>query len=84
MPTLVDLTEQELAELKAFTKEADVAAAVRSVMTEYLRFARRMQLKALSGQVPMQANWSALEAAELREQDGDSCRLVVGQRSGSE
>ena len=72
MSTLVDLTEQELAELRAFTKEADAAAAVRLAMTEYLRFARRMQLKAISGQVPMQENWPSLEASELREQDGNS------------
>jgi hypothetical protein len=72
MATVVDLSEQELAELKAFTKEADAASAIRSAMREYLRFARRMQLKAMSGQVQMEENWPALEAAELREQDGGS------------
>jgi len=71
MPTVVDLTEQELAELKAFTKEADAAAAVRSAMAEYLRFARRMQLKSLSGKVHMEDNWQALEASELRERDAE-------------
>ncbi|MBW8883197.1 MAG: hypothetical protein JF612_00155 [Planctomycetia bacterium] len=72
MPTIVDLTEQELAELKALTKQADITAAVRSAMTEYLRHARRMQLKALSGQVEMDNNWQSLEAVELRKADGDS------------
>lgn len=67
MSTTIDLTEQELAELRSFTKQADPAAAVRSAMLEYLRFARRMHLKELSGKVTMEENWQALEAAELRE-----------------
>lgn len=70
--TLVELTEQELAELKAFTNEADAATAIRAAMTEYLRFARRMRLKALSGQVQMEENWPALEASELGGTHGDS------------
>jgi len=41
-------------------------------MAEYLRFARRMRLKMLSGQVQMEDNWQSLEEAELREQDGSS------------
>ena len=72
MPTFVDLTEQELTELKAYTKEADATAAIRLAMNEYLRFARRMELKSLSGQVPMDDNWQALEASELRSRDGGS------------
>jgi hypothetical protein len=70
MPTVVELTEQELAELKAYTNEADAASAVRSAMAEYLRLARRIQLKALSGQVSMEDNWRALEASELRDRHG--------------
>jgi hypothetical protein len=35
-------------------------------MTEYLRLARRLQLKSLSGQVAMDDNWQDLEVAELR------------------
>jgi len=71
MPTIVDLSEQEIAELKAFTKQAEPIAAVRSAMTEYLRLARRLQLKSLSGQVVMDDNWQALEAAELTKPNGD-------------
>jgi len=62
MSTKIDLTGQELAELRAYTKETDDTAAIRSAMTEYLRLARRQQLKALSGQVEMEENWQALEA----------------------
>jgi hypothetical protein len=66
MPTVVDLTEEELAELRESTREADPAVAVRTAMREYLRYARRMQLKQLSGRVEMQENWAALESAEGR------------------
>jgi hypothetical protein len=69
MPTIVDITEQELAELKAFTKESDTVATVRLAMMEYLRLARRMQLKAMSGQVEVAGNWQSLEAAEMRDSD---------------
>jgi hypothetical protein len=69
MPTIIDLSPQELAELKSFTKEADDAAAVRSAMKEYLRLARRMQLKTLSGRVAMDENWPALETAEQKDFD---------------
>jgi hypothetical protein len=70
MPTIVDITEQELADLKAFTKETDTVAAVRLAMKEYLRLARRIELKSMSGQVEMEDNWQNLEAAELRDSDG--------------
>jgi hypothetical protein len=72
MPTVVDLTEQELAELRAATKEADPATAIRTAMIEYLRYVRRMQLKALSGRVQMQENWPVLERAETEGPHRDS------------
>ena len=72
MSIQVDLTPEELEELKALTKQAGEAAAVRLAMTEYLRYARRMQLKELSGHVQMEENWQSLEAAELREGNGHS------------
>jgi hypothetical protein len=65
MGTVVDVTEQDLADLKAFTEQPDDASAIRAAMAEYLRFARRMRLKALSGQVNMEENWPVLEAHEL-------------------
>lgn len=66
MTTVIDLTEQELAELRELTNQTDVAAALRTIMREYLRYVRRMQLKELSGQVCMQENWAELEKAELK------------------
>lgn len=65
MSILVELSEEELADLKAFTKQADDVAAVRCAISEYFRFARRLQLKALSGLVEMEENWPTLEASEL-------------------
>jgi hypothetical protein len=70
--TVIELTDQELAELKAFTKQSDTTAAIRSAMSEYLRLARRMELKASSGKIVMDDNWQALEDAELRTPHGDS------------
>ena len=72
MTTLVDLTDQELTELKSLTNLADPAAAVRCATTEYLRFARRKRLKDLSGRVEMEENWPMHEEAEMKEQHG-SC-----------
>jgi hypothetical protein len=37
MATIVDITDQEIAELKEFTNQEDVATAVRTAMMEYLR-----------------------------------------------
>ena len=56
MATVVDLTEDELADLKAYTNQVDDAAAIRFAMVEYLRFTRRMRLKALPDTVQMEDN----------------------------
>ena len=72
MSTVVDLSEQDLAELKALTKQTDAAAAVRAAMSDFLRYVRRMRLKELSGQVEMQDNWAELEEAEMNAADEQS------------
>lgn len=64
MTATVELTEDELADLRDLTHAADAQSAVRSALDEYRRYARRMRLKELSGQVAMDDNWRALEAAE--------------------
>jgi hypothetical protein len=71
MTTTIDLTDQELAELKALTNQPDAQAAVLCATAEYLRFARRKRLKELSGRVEMGHNWRDLEADELKS--SDSC-----------
>ena len=71
MTTTIDLTDQELAELKSLTNQQDAQAAVLCATAEYLRFARRKRLKELSGRVEMGHNWRDLEADELKS--SDSC-----------
>jgi hypothetical protein len=71
MATTVHLTDDELADLKELTNETDPAAAVRAAMQDYVRYARRMQLKQLSGRVKMQNSWQHLEALEMESQ-GDA------------
>jgi hypothetical protein len=46
------------------TRKDSAEGAVRSALDEYRRYARRMRLKELSGQVTMEENWRDLEAAE--------------------
>jgi hypothetical protein len=77
MSTVVNLTEQELADLRELTRQADNEAAIRTAMGEFVRYARRMQLKTLSGKVQMDENWQELEAAELRNENGNS---AIGSR----
>lgn len=73
MTTVVELTDAELAELKLATRQTE-PEAVRAAMQGYLRYVRRMQLKALSGKVRMEDNWLELEEAELRDQSIPSIR----------
>lgn len=47
MTVVVNLTAEEIAEIQALTNESDVEVALRAAMTEYLRYARRQQLKSL-------------------------------------
>jgi hypothetical protein len=72
MTVVVDLSQTELAELKTYTKQIADAEAVRSAMLEYLRFAKRLQLKELSGKVEMDDNWKELEAVELGDLHGSA------------
>ncbi len=69
MTTVVELSPDELSALQELTNESEPAAAVRAAMQEFLRHARRQQLKSLSGRVVMQDNWAELEQAELDAAD---------------
>lgn len=68
VPITIHLTNEELADLRELTKLDDPAEAVRAVIQDYLRYARRTRLKQLSGRVRIQDNWRELEAAELESQ----------------
>ena len=64
MTAQVHLTDEELNDLRELTRVDDAEGAVRSALDEYRRYARRMRLKELSGQVTMEDNWRVMEAAE--------------------
>ena len=64
MTATINLNDEELKDLRDLTRISDATGAIRSALDEYLRYARRMRLKELSGQVAMDDNWRALEAAE--------------------
>jgi len=70
MVTTVELSEQEIAELKELTDQASPNDAIRVAMLGYLRYARRMRLKEMSGQLEMTDNWEDLEDAELKSHRG--------------
>ncbi|MFM9061531.1 MAG: hypothetical protein ACKOOI_00635 [Pirellula sp.] len=53
MVTSIELSDQELAELRDLTEQSDSMEAIRVAMRDYIRYARRMRLKQLSGQVEM-------------------------------
>ena len=72
MVTSIGLSEQELAELRDLTEQSDSMEAIRVAMRDYIRYARRMRLKQLSGQVEMTDNWRQLEDSEVGDLNDDS------------
>jgi metal-responsive CopG/Arc/MetJ family transcriptional regulator len=74
MVTSIELSEQELAELRDLTKQSDSMEAIRVAMRDYIRYARRMRLKQLSGQVEMTDNWRQLEESEVGNLNDDSSK----------
>jgi metal-responsive CopG/Arc/MetJ family transcriptional regulator len=74
MVTSIELSEQELAELRDLTQQSDSMEAVRVAMRDYIRYARRMRLKQLSGQVEMTDNWRQLEESEVGDLNDDSSK----------
>jgi metal-responsive CopG/Arc/MetJ family transcriptional regulator len=74
MVTSIELSEQELAELRDLTEQSDSLEAIRVAMRDYIRYARRMRLKQLSGQVEMIDNWRQLEESEVGDLNDDSSK----------
>ena len=74
MVTSIELSEQELAELRDLTEQSDSLEAIRVAMRDYIRYARRMRLKQLSGQVEMTDNWGQLEESEVGNLNDDSSK----------
>lgn len=74
MVTSIELSEQELAELRDLTDQSDSMEAIRVAMRDYIRYARRMRLKQLSGQVEMIDNRRQLEDSEVGDLNDDSSK----------
>ena len=74
MVTSIELSEQELAELRDLTQQSDSMEAIRVAMRDYIRYARRMRLKQLSGQLEMTDNWRQLEESEVGNLNDDSSK----------
>ena len=74
MVTSIELSEQELADLRDLTEQSDSTKAIQVAMRDYIRYARRMRLKQLSGQVEMIDNWMELEQSEVGDLHDDSSR----------
>ena len=67
MSLTVDLTSEEVAQIKQITRVQDDAAAVTKAAREYLRLSRLRELKSISGKVDYQDNSEQLESLELGE-----------------
>ena len=61
----LDLTQEEIAQLREITQEPDDAHAISLAAREFLRRTRLQELKQASGRVDFVNNWRQLEAAEL-------------------
>lgn len=69
MSITIELTTNEIAQIKQLTKIGDDSEAVMKAVREFLRFSRLRELKAASGKVEFEENWQELEELELHECD---------------
>jgi hypothetical protein len=67
MSFTVDLTSDEVAQIKEITRLQDDTAAVTKAAREYLRLSRLRELKAVSGKVDYDDQSPQLESLELDE-----------------
>jgi hypothetical protein len=67
MSLTVDLTSDEVDQIKQITRVEDDAAAVTKAAREYLRLSRLRELKMISGKVDYEDNSEQLESLELSE-----------------
>ena len=67
MSLTVNLSPDELSQIKRLTELEDESDAVTKAAREFLRVAQLRELKAVSGKVDYQDVGAAMEALELRE-----------------
>jgi hypothetical protein len=65
MVTSIELSDQELSELRDLTEQSDSEEAIRVAIRDYIRYARRARLKQLSGQVETNVDLHQLERSEI-------------------
>ena len=63
----VDLSPEEVEQIKQLTKLDSDAEAVRQAVRDYLRLRRLQELKSASGNVDYEENWQQLETLESGE-----------------
>jgi hypothetical protein len=69
MNVTIDMSPDELAEIRRFTELDSNSDAVTKAAREYLRVTQLRELKTASGKVDYQDVGNAMESLELREQD---------------
>ena len=67
MSITVQLTNDELAQIRSITKLDDDGEAVGRAAKEFIRLYRLRELKQASGKVEFEENWQTLESLELNE-----------------
>lgn len=67
MTITIDLSQQELLEIREMTKAPDDAAGVIAAAREFVRWSRLRELKTATGNVEFDENWPELESNEIRE-----------------
>jgi len=67
MSITVELTSQEIDQLRQITRLNSDSEAVSKAVREFLRLRRLCELKSVSGRVEFEDNWQALETLELGE-----------------
>jgi len=60
----VELTAEEVEQIKQLTRQSSDAEAIRQAAIDYLRIRRLQEIKAASGKVDYQENWRELECLE--------------------
>jgi hypothetical protein len=71
MSVIVELSADEIAQIKHFTELSNESDAVTKAAREFLRVSRLRELKAASGKVDYRDVSEAMEALELRERDSN-------------
>jgi hypothetical protein len=66
----VELTDDELAQIKLATNQSDPSAAVTDAAKEFLRINQLKELKSVSGRVDFDLDWQGLESLEMDELPG--------------